>query len=60
MTLNKTGKKKFRLGLGWQILIALFLGIILGAILHNNTEYKDWLILNILNPAGNIFIQLIK
>ncbi|MEX6124413.1 glutamate/aspartate:proton symporter GltP [Providencia hangzhouensis] len=50
----------FKFGLGWQILVALILGVIAGALLHDNTEYKDWLILNILSPAGKIFIQLIK
>ncbi|HEM7578137.1 TPA: cation:dicarboxylase symporter family transporter, partial [Serratia marcescens] len=57
MTANKTHKFKF--GLGWQILTALILGIIVGAILHDN-ENKEWLITNILSPAGKIFIQLIK
>ncbi|ENR5391753.1 TPA: glutamate/aspartate:proton symporter GltP [Providencia rettgeri] len=61
MTLNQVTKKKpFKFGLGWQILVALILGVIAGALLHDNTEYKDWLILNILSPAGKIFIQLIK
>ncbi|WP_265498992.1 glutamate/aspartate:proton symporter GltP [Providencia rustigianii] len=53
-------KKTFKFGLGWQILIALILGVIVGALLHESAEYKDWLILNILSPAGKIFIQLIK
>ncbi len=52
--------KKTKFSLGWQILLALFLGILLGAFLHEYTEYKDWLILNVLSPAGKIFIQLIK
>lgn len=60
--MNKTktvNKKKFKFGLGWQILAALILGIIAGAILHDN-EQKQWLIVNVLSPAGKIFIQLIK
>ncbi|WP_262864831.1 glutamate/aspartate:proton symporter GltP, partial [Morganella morganii] len=52
-------KKKFKFGLGWQILIALILGVVIGAILHDN-DNKDWLIVNFLAPAGKIFIQLIK
>lgn len=28
--------------------------------LHESVEYKDWLIVNVLSPAGKIFIQLIK
>lgn len=61
MTSNHISTKKpFKFGLGWQILIALFLGVILGAFLHESVEYKDWLITNVLSPAGKIFIQLIK
>lgn len=56
---SDNNKKKFKFGLGWQILIALILGIIIGAILHDN-DNKDWLIVNFLAPAGKIFIQLIK
>ncbi|MBE8596268.1 glutamate/aspartate:proton symporter GltP [Xenorhabdus sp. BG5] len=60
--MNKTetvNKKKFKFGLGWQILAALILGIIAGAVLHDN-EHKQWIIVNVLSPAGKIFIQLIK
>ncbi|BET95719.1 glutamate/aspartate:proton symporter GltP [Xenorhabdus taiwanensis] len=56
---NTVNKKKFKFGLGWQILAALILGIIAGAVLHDN-EYKQWLVVNVLSPAGKIFIQLIK
>lgn len=56
---SDNNKKKFKFGLGWQILIALILGVIIGAILHDN-DNKDWLIVNFLAPAGKIFIQLIK
>ncbi|MCU6213311.1 glutamate/aspartate:proton symporter GltP [Morganella morganii] len=41
------------------MLIALILGVVIGAILHDN-DNKDWLIVNFLAPAGKIFIQLIK
>ncbi|MCU6273284.1 glutamate/aspartate:proton symporter GltP [Morganella morganii] len=56
---SDNNKKKFKFGLGWQILIALILGVVIGAILHDN-DNKDWLIVNFLAPAGKIFIQLIK
>ena len=36
------------------------LGVIVGAILHNQPEDREWLITNILSPAGDIFIHLIK
>ncbi|UDG81154.1 Proton/glutamate-aspartate symporter [Candidatus Hartigia pinicola] len=61
MTANYTSTKKlFKFGLGWQILLALILGVIVGGCLNENAEYKNWLILNFLSPAGQIFIQLIK
>ncbi|WP_431224115.1 glutamate/aspartate:proton symporter GltP [Serratia sp. L9] len=52
--------KSVKISLAWQILIALVLGIILGAVLHNQTESRDWLVNNVLSPAGDIFIRLIK
>ncbi len=52
--------KQFKFTLAWQILVALILGITLGTYLHNNTQYSSWLISNILSPAGEIFIHLIK
>ena len=52
--------KKLISSLAWQILLALILGIAVGAILHNQVESRDWLITNILSPAGEIFIRLIK
>ncbi|QTF09084.1 glutamate/aspartate:proton symporter GltP [Brenneria izadpanahii] len=52
--------KTQKISLAWQILIALVLGIALGAVLHNQPESRQWLISNILSPAGDIFIRLIK
>ncbi|WMQ73057.1 MAG: Proton/glutamate-aspartate symporter [Sodalis sp.] len=52
--------KKLKITLAWQILIALVLGILLGAVLHNQGESRDWMIANILSPAGDIFIRMIK
>lgn len=49
-----------KLSLAWQIVIALFLGIVVGYVLHNAPEYKDSLINNLLHPLGSIFINLIK
>ncbi len=50
-----------RIGLAWQILIALALGIVVGAILHNASgDTRAWAITNVLAPAGQIFIKLIK
>lgn len=52
--------KSVKISLAWQILIALVLGIIVGAVLHNQVESREWLVSNILSPAGDIFIHLIK
>lgn len=52
--------KKFKFTLAWQIVAALILGIIVGAVLHNQEESRVWLVSNILSPAGDIFIRLIK
>lgn len=52
--------KSVKIGLAWQILIALVLGILVGAVLHNHIESREWLVSNILSPAGDIFIRLIK
>lgn len=49
-----------KLSLAWQIVIALFLGIVVGYVLHNAPEYKDSFINNLLHPLGSIFINLIK
>lgn len=52
--------KKQKISLAWQILIALVIGIALGAFLHEHPSEKHWLIVNVLSPAGDIFIRLIK
>lgn len=52
--------KGFNISLAWQILIALVLGVIAGAALHNQPEQGAWLVSNLLSPAGDIFIHLIK
>nr|CBX82171.1 Proton glutamate symport protein [Erwinia amylovora ATCC BAA-2158] len=52
--------KAVKFSLAWQILIALVLGISVGAVLHNQPENREWLVTNILSPAGDIFIHLIK
>ncbi|MDE4041526.1 glutamate/aspartate:proton symporter GltP [Acinetobacter pittii] len=52
--------KNFKFSLAWQILIALILGIVVGAVLHNQPEIKDSIVNNVLTPMGKIFISLIK
>src|SRR3979490_900067 len=52
--------KKAKLSLAWQILIGLILGIAMGALLNHFSAEKAWWISNVLQPAGDIFIRLIK
>lgn len=52
--------KSVKISLAWKILIALALGIIVGAVLHNQTESRECLASNIFSPAGDIFIRLFK
>ncbi|WP_331828703.1 glutamate/aspartate:proton symporter GltP [Candidatus Blochmannia sp. SNP] len=52
--------KNFKITLAWKIFFALNLGIILGIVLHNQIELKDWMITTFLSPAGEIFIRMIK
>ncbi|WP_296284563.1 glutamate/aspartate:proton symporter GltP [uncultured Acinetobacter sp.] len=52
--------KKMKISLAWQIVIALFLGILVGTFLHNSPEIRDDIVANFLQPLGKIFINLIK
>lgn len=51
---------KPKLGLAWQILLGLILGIAAGAILNHFSSDKAWWIATVLQPAGELFIRLIK
>ncbi|MBS4213548.1 MULTISPECIES: cation:dicarboxylate symporter family transporter [Neobacillus] len=44
-----------KLGLAWQILIGLILGIVIGAIFYGNPDVAKYL-----QPIGDIFLRLIK
>lgn len=48
-------KKKKKIGLAWQILIGLLLGITVGAIFYGNPQVETYL-----QPIGTIFLNLIK
>ncbi len=52
--------KKAKLSLAWQIVIGLVLGVAVGALLNHFSAEKAWWIGNVLQPAGDIFIRLIK
>ncbi|NVZ99411.1 glutamate/aspartate:proton symporter GltP [Pseudomonas gingeri] len=51
---------KAKLSLAWQIVIGLILGIAVGALLNHSGADKAWWIGTILQPAGDLFIRLIK
>ena len=51
---------KPRFALVWQIMIGLLAGIAIGALLHRFPESRPWLVDNLLQPAGDIFIKLMK
>ncbi len=38
----------------------MVLGILSGSYLHYHSDSRDWLVVNLLSPAGDIFIHLIK
>jgi proton glutamate symport protein len=52
--------KQKRISIAWQIVIALILGIIVGTFLHSQPDYQEYFVNNLLKPAGQIFISLIK
>lgn len=49
-----------RIPLVVQILIGLFAGIIVGVLLNQFPESRSWMISNVLQPAGDIFIRLMR
>ncbi|UII69871.1 glutamate/aspartate:proton symporter GltP [Pseudomonas sp. HN11] len=51
---------KPKMGLAWQILFGLILGIVVGAVLNRYSSDKAWWIATMLQPAGELFIRLIK
>ncbi|KVF80545.1 glutamate/aspartate:proton symporter GltP [Burkholderia vietnamiensis] len=52
--------RKPRIGLAWQILIGLIAGIAVGLVLNRFPEFRESAINGFLQPAGDIFIRLIK
>lgn len=46
--------------LAWQILIGLLVGIALGGTIHSQSEWREPILTYILQPAGALFIRLIK
>lgn len=53
-------KRAPRVGLAWQILIGLIVGIGVGLVLNRFPQLREAAISGFLQPAGDIFIRLIK
>ena len=49
-----------RIPLVWQIMLGLVAGILIGALLHSFPDSRSWMVSNVLQPAGDIFIKLMK
>ncbi|KXU96522.1 glutamate:protein symporter [Caballeronia megalochromosomata] len=49
-----------RVGLAWQILIGLLIGIVTGLVLNHYSDIRDSAIREYLQPAGDVFIRLIR
>ncbi|WP_176060542.1 glutamate/aspartate:proton symporter GltP [Paraburkholderia sp. BCC1876] len=52
--------RKPRVGLAWQILIGLIVGIVVGMVLNHFPQQRESIVTGLLQPAGDIFIRLIK
>lgn len=52
--------KKQRVPLVWQIVIGFVLGIMIGAYFYQFPEYRDVVNKNLLQPAGDIFLKMMK
>lgn len=52
--------KKPKIPLVWQILIGLAMGIIVGFYLNTHPFDNEWLIKDVFQPMGDIFIKLMK
>jgi Na+/H+-dicarboxylate symporter len=47
---------KLKLGLAWQILFGLILGIAVGVVLNHYSSDKRWWIATVLQPVGELFV----
>ncbi|MFT4272854.1 MAG: cation:dicarboxylase symporter family transporter [Pantoea sp.] len=52
--------KRLQIGLAWQIGIGLITGVAIGLILNTHPEFRDAVIRDYLQPAGDLFIRMIK
>lgn len=57
---SREGRRSLRVGLAWQIVIGLFVGVVVGLALNHAPDIRDAAISGILQPAGDIFVKLVK
>ena len=50
----------FRLGLAWQIALGLVIGVVAGVVLSHYPETRSSVITEYFQPAGDLFIRMIK
>lgn len=55
-----TRPARFRPGLAWQIVIGLIIGIAIGVMLNHYPAAHEELITEYLQPAGDLFIRMVK
>ncbi|WP_224045535.1 cation:dicarboxylate symporter family transporter [Paraburkholderia unamae] len=53
-------RSAIRIGLAWQIVIGMVVGILVGMVLNKYPELRATAIKNHIQPAGDLFIKLIK
>ncbi|MBN3754779.1 cation:dicarboxylase symporter family transporter [Paraburkholderia sp. Tr-20389] len=53
-------RSSLRVGLAWQIVIGMFVGILVGFALSKYPDVRSTAIANYIQPAGDLFIRLIK
>ncbi|VVE15335.1 C4-dicarboxylate transporter [Pandoraea iniqua] len=53
-------RRGIRIGLAWQIVIGLLVGVVVGLALNHAPDIRDGAISGILQPAGDIFVKLVK
>jgi proton glutamate symport protein len=59
-TLPQSDRQKRKIGLAFQIAIGLFIGIIIGIALNHYPSLRASVVTDYLQPAGDVFIRLIK
>lgn len=53
-------ERKPRIGLAWQIVMGLAIGVATGLVLNRMPELRESVVSGVLQPAGDIFIKLIR